>query len=225
MTNKGNRLFYEVPGWSTKLQFGSPPPPPPILSFPQHHLHSLSSSTPPPTINKLARRPSASTTSAPKEPRHFSKENRKCNETNRTKELMEARDILRENPEDADALAIFADYNPQYEGKTIEKGVGVSRNVPGTVRIDSKGRQVTIRADVSKPIKARGSCLVNTDTNVAEAGNNFGREVFESDKCGISFNTYKDLQEVEGAAEEAGIMPKSLRIRYRDLQSIKLRPS
>lgn len=63
---------------------------------------------------------------------------------------MEPRDILRENPKDADALAVFANYNPQYEGETIEKGVGVSRNVPGTVRIDSKDRQVTIRPDSSK---------------------------------------------------------------------------
>ncbi|KAL5324829.1 hypothetical protein ACEPPN_005948 [Leptodophora sp. 'Broadleaf-Isolate-01'] len=136
--------------------------------------------------------------------RRFShrKENRKCNEPNRTKEQMEPRDILRENPKDADALAVFANYNPQYEGETIEKGVGVSRNFWS--------------------IKVRGRCLVNTDTNVANAGSSFGREVFESDKCSISFNTYKDLREVEGAAEEAGIMPKSLRIRYRDLQSIKL---
>ncbi|KAG4438461.1 hypothetical protein IFR05_006071 [Cadophora sp. M221] len=135
--------------------------------------------------NKPTRRGTKTKSKSKGKPFSLRKQSQNFNAANRTEEQIAVRKILREDPEDSDALAVFQDYNPQYEGKTIEKGAGVSRNIPGTVKVDSKGRQVTIRADGSKSIKVRGRQLINLDTKVADCGNNFGRDVFEFENCGM----------------------------------------
>ncbi|KAL2062522.1 hypothetical protein VTL71DRAFT_6788 [Oculimacula yallundae] len=143
----------------------------------------------------------------------------KRNNAARPVEFIEACETLRENPRDPRALAILVKHNPRYRGQTIEKGVGVVKINP---RTDKMVDRPHIHHKISNVQGPQGCLIQIADAGSTENNGNFGRDVFEAGRGGISFDTYRDLQEVEAATEGVDVMTKSLQAVYMDLQCMEM---